>query len=60
MVSSIFWEVLAVFILISVIEAMGGAIWIGLLITIPYVALVSAHYYLGLFLEEKDQIEDDE
>ena len=60
MVSSIFWEVLAVFILITVIEAMGGAIWIGLLITIPYVALVSAHYYLGLFLEEKDQVEDDE
>ena len=60
MVYSIFWEVLAVLILISVIEAMGGAIWIGLLITIPYVALVSAHYYLGLFLEEKDQIEDDE
>ena len=48
MVSNIFWEVLAVFIINAVIESIGCSIGVGAILTTPFIILVSAHYYLGL------------
>ena len=55
MVSNIFWEVLAVFIINAVIESIGCSIGVGAILTTPFILLVSAHYYLGLSKEETVQ-----
>ena len=56
MVSNIFWEVLAVFIINAVIESIGcSSIGVGAILTTPFILLVSAHYYLGLSQEETVQ-----
>jgi hypothetical protein len=48
MISNIFWEVLAVFIINAIIESIGCSIGVGAILTTPFIILVSAHYYLGL------------
>ena len=45
-VNGIFWEVLAVMILNTVISAIGGSIGVGIILTIPYVTLVCSFYYI--------------
>ena len=55
MVSNIFWEVLAVFIINAVIQSIGCTIAVGAILTTPFILLVSAHYYLGLSQEETVQ-----
>jgi len=55
MVSGMFWEVLAVFILNMVIQTIGCSIGVGAILTTPFILLVSAHYYLGLSQEETVQ-----
>ena len=55
MVSNIFWEVLAVFIINAVIESIGCSIGVGAILTTPFILLVSAHYYLGLSQEDTVQ-----
>ena len=55
MVSNIFWEVLAVFIINAVIQSIGCTIAVGAILTTPFIILVSAHYYLGLSQEETVQ-----
>ena len=55
MVSNIFWEVLAVFIINAFIQSIGCTIAVGAILTTPFILLVSAHYYLGLSQEETVQ-----
>ena len=55
MVSNIFWEVLAVFIINAVIQSIGCTIAVGAILTTPFILLVSTHYYLGLSQEETVQ-----
>jgi len=55
MISNIFWEVLAVFIINAVIESIGCSIGVGAILTTPFILLISAHYYLGLSQKETVQ-----
>ena len=55
MVSKIFWEVLAVFIINAVIQSIGCTTGVGAILSTPFILLVSAHYYLGLSQEETIQ-----
>ena len=55
MVSNIFWEVLAVFIINAVIQSIGCTTGVGAILSTPFILLVSAHYYLGLSQEETIQ-----
>ena len=55
MVSNIFWEVLAVFIINAFIQSIGCTIAVGAILTTPFILLVSTHYYLGLSQEETVQ-----
>ena len=55
MVSNIFWEVLAVFIINAVIQSIGCTIAVGAILTTPFILLVSTHYYLGLSQKETVQ-----
>jgi len=44
-------------ILIVVIQAIGGSILVGTLVTIPYTSLLTAHFYLVLNRENTEQVE---
>ncbi len=57
MVSGQFWIILTLVILITVIQAIGGTIVVGTLVTIPYTSLLTAHFYLALNRENIEQVE---
>ena len=57
MVTGQFWIILTLVILIVVIQAIGGSILVGTLVTIPYTSLLTAHFYLVLNRENTEQVE---
>ena len=57
MVSGQFWIILTLLILIVVIQAIGGSILVGILITTPYTTLLTVHIYLALNRENTEQVE---
>jgi hypothetical protein len=57
MVTGQFWIILTLVILITVIQAIGGTIVVGTLVTIPYTSLLTAHFYLALNRENTEQVE---
>ena len=57
MVSGQFWIILTLVILISGIQAIGGTIVVGTIVTIPYTSLLTAHIYLTLNSENTEQVE---
>ena len=57
MVTGQFWIILTLVILIVVIQAIGGSILVGTLVTIPYTSLLTAHIYLTLNSENTEQVE---
>ena len=57
MVTGQFWIILTLVILITVIQAIGGTIVVGTLVTIPYTSLLTAHFYLVLNRENTEQVE---
>ena len=57
MVTGQFWIILTLVILITVIQAIGGTIVVGNLVTIPYTSLLTAHFYLSLNRENTEQVE---
>ena len=46
-ISNKFWEVTAVFVICAIIKTIGGIIGILILVTIPYISIVSAKYYIS-------------
>ena len=57
MVAGQFWIILTLVILIAVIQAIGGTIVVGTIVTIPYTSLLTAHVYLALNRENTEQAE---
>ena len=57
MVAGQFWIILTLVILIAVIQAIGGTLVIGTIVTIPYTSLLTAHVYLALNRENTEQAE---
>ncbi len=57
MVTGQFWIILTLIILIAVIQAIGGTIVVGTIVTIPYTSLLTAHIYLALTRENMEQVE---
>ncbi len=57
MVTGQFWTILTLVILIAVIQAIGGTIVVGIIVTIPYTSLLTAHIYLALNRENTEQVE---
>jgi len=57
MVAGQFWIILTLVMLISVIQAIGGTIVVGTIVTIPYTSLLTAHVYLALNRENTEQAE---
>ena len=57
MVAGLFWIILTLVILIAVIQAIGGTLVIGTIVTIPYTSLLTAHVYLALNRENTEQAE---
>ena len=57
MVTGQFWIILTLVMLISVIQAIGGTIVVGTIVTIPYTSLLTAHVYLALNRENTEQAE---
>ena len=57
MVAGLFWIILTLVILIAVIQAIGGTIVVGTIVTIPYTSLLTAHVYLALNRENTEQAE---
>ena len=57
MVTGQFWIILTLVILIAVIQAIGGTIFVGIIVTIPYTSLLTAHIYLALNRENTEQVE---
>ena len=55
MVAGQFWIILTLVILIAVIQAIGGTLVIGTIVTIPYTSLLTAHVYLVLNRENTEQ-----
>jgi len=56
MVTGQFWIILTLVILIVVIQAIGGSILVGTLVTIPYTSLLTAHIYLALNRGNTEQV----
>ena len=57
MVAGQFWIILTLVILIAVIQAIGGTLVVGTIVTIPYTSLLTAHVYLALNRENTEQAE---
>ena len=57
MVTGQFWIILTLVMLIAVIQAIGGTIVVGTIVTIPYTSLLTAHVYLALNRENTEQAE---
>jgi len=57
MVTGQFWIILTLVMLIAVIQAIGGTLVIGTIVTIPYTSLLTAHVYLALNRENTEQAE---
>ena len=55
MVAGQFWIIFTLVILIAVIQAIGGTLVIGTIVTIPYTSLLTAHVYLVLNRENTEQ-----
>ena len=47
LISNKFWEVVAIFIICTIIETIGGIFGILIFVTIPYIAIVSSKYYIS-------------
>tara|TARA_Y100000590_G_C15249024_1_gene836789 strand:- start:54 stop:641 length:588 start_codon:yes stop_codon:yes gene_type:complete len=46
-ISDKFWEVATIFVICAIIETIGGIFGILVLVTIPYISIVTAKYYLN-------------
>ena len=46
-ISDKFWEVATIFVICTIIETIGGIFGILVLVTIPYISIVTAKYYLN-------------
>ena len=46
-ISDKFWEVAAIFVICTIVETIGGIFGILVLVTIPYISIVTAKYYLN-------------
>ena len=47
MISNKFWEVATVFVICAIFETIGGIFGILVLVTIPYISIVSSKYYIS-------------
>ena len=46
-ISDKFWEVAAIFVICTIVETIGGIFGILVLVTIPYISIVTSKYYLN-------------